>query len=231
MPALLDRNTLLGGLGTQYQTVNDQASANSLNAQGYQVASYTPIGNDGQGQWLMSRTGPSQGNALSALLDQYIGSYNEGKAANETRYADILKGYQDRETDANALLAGMGDRAKRDTNQRYDQAGSSAAQMAVGRGLTNSSVAANMLRGIEMDRNRALMDIDEGLRRQALDYRTSLSGDRLQFMASRNDQYPTLDNIGQLVMALTGGNNQITQPGAPATTATGGLNFGRLGSG
>lgn len=230
--AQLDVNSLLGAPSDQFQTVNDQASANSLNAQGWALHSYTPIGTDGQGQWVMKRQGINSGDVVKNLLGQYVNSYNEGKAANESRYADILKGFTQREADANSLLAGMGDTAKLNLNRQYDQAGSSAAQSAIGRGLTNSSAALNMQRGIEADRARSLMAIDEGLRKQALDYRTSLSGDRLNFMAQRNDQYPGLDQIGQLAQYLS---SPTLTPGASggttATASTAGGTVGRLGSG
>jgi hypothetical protein len=232
--AQLDVNSLLGAPSDQFQTVNDQASANSLNAQGWQLApgGYTQIGTEGQGQWLMKRKGINQGDVVKNLLSQYVNSYNEGKAANESRYADILKGFSQREADANSLLAGMGDTAKLNLNRQYDQAGSSAAQSAIGRGLTNSSAALNMQRGIEADRARSLMAIDEGLRKQALDYRTSLSGDRLNFMAQRNDQYPGLDQIGQLAQYLSGNNTSPTaSPGTSATAGTGTGTFSRTGSG
>jgi hypothetical protein len=230
--APLSVNSLLGAPSDQFQTVNDQASANSLNAQGWALHSYTPVGTEGQGQWVMKRQGINSGAVVNNLLNQYVNSYNEGKAANESRYADILKGYQQREADANTLLAGMGDTAKLQLNQRYDQAGSSAAQSAIGRGLTNSSAAINMQRGLELQRNQSLMAIDEGLRKQALDYRTSLAGDRLAFMGARNDQYPGLDQIGQLAQYLSNPSLTPAAPGVTTATAnTTGGTVGRLGSG
>lgn len=145
---MLTMQNVLGSVGPQYTTVNDQGSANALNAQGYQVASYTPSGTEGGGTWLMQRMGPNAGDITKTLLGQYIDAYNFGPQQ----------------------IAGLGATAAQDINEAAARQSASMQQSAMSRGLTNNSAIASLARGVEADRVRSQIALTDSLRRQALDY-------------------------------------------------------------
>jgi len=173
----LDINSLLGpgSIGANYKTVNSQAEANALNAQGYQLA---PGGvtekADGSGTWTLYQMGPSATKITRGLLGNYVDAYNN----------------------ADSEFAALGMSASRDINEGAQKTSASLTQSAMSRGLSNNSAIMSLQRGVEVDRARSQVALNDSLRRQALDYKNSY-----------------LDKIGDLSLALTQLNQNTEQPG------------------
>lgn len=135
---------------------------------------------------------------LQALLSQYQQSYNQARQANESRYSQILQGYDDRYSRGMANLEGLGQTEALDINRRYTQMGASEQQGLVGRGLGNTTVANSVARGVESDRTRQLGALNERVRAQRLGLDAGLSQDKLAFMERRTDAYPDANLLAQL---------------------------------
>ncbi len=147
---------------------------------------------------------------LQQLYNEFGQAYNEGRAANESRYAQILEGYGDRHQAASDKLQGLGDAARNDLNRRYQNLATNVDQNLASRGLYNSTIAGTMQRGITDQQDRAMNQLNEGLRREQIGYDTALSGDTLAFMERRNDTYPDLNQMANLALQMgnTSGNRQ-----------------------
>lgn len=197
----------------QYQTVTNQGAANALNAQGARLISYTPGAREGEGTWLMGFPGQSQAGVQANLLNYAIGQYNEGKAAEQKQYADVM-----------STIDTLGGTQREILKRQYEAAQGQVAQGIAGRNLQNSSIAANMQRGVNQDYAFAQMALEDQLQRQRLDY-----------MASRNISYPSLDYLGALALqsaqmspaSPTSASSPQATPNATAVTKS----FSRLGSG
>lgn len=118
------------------------------------------------------------------LTEAYQSSYDEAKAANEQRYQDILKGYEQ-----------QGQQAVADVNSAYDAAESRGAQDLVSSGLAGTTVLPSMRAGIAKQKTAAVGRLKE-----------SLLADRLGFMERRTDQYPDYSQLLQLAMLQGRGN-------------------------
>lgn len=211
---MLTAQNLLGSVGPQYKTVNDQGSANALNAQGYQVASYTPSGTEGGGTWLMQRMGLNSGDITGKLIGGYLDQYNQAPqpVVFDAKMFDPAEIYK------------TGESTSRDINDAAARQAAKLQQSAVSRGLTNNSAIVSLARGVEADRIRSQVALSDSLRRQALDYQ--LKGLDYQFMAqdqnlrTANYRATLMDKIGDLALGLS----QLSYTGQPAATPTASAN-------
>lgn len=76
-----------GKSGVQSKTVTSQAEANALNAQGWQLAAYDPIGGDGRGSWTVQRTGPTEQGITQAAIQAMMQGNGPQQAAINRAYA------------------------------------------------------------------------------------------------------------------------------------------------
>lgn len=182
------------------KTVTSQAEANALNARGAQQVSYVPSA-DGKtdGTYLMRVAGKDP-----AILQQQLGQlmlqeHDAGVAAQQKQYSDVMTG-----------LDNYGGFQSDQLNRQYQQLGAKTDQNLQSRGLTNSTVAANAQRGVMQDLAFAQNNLQSSLQKMRLDY-----------MASRNIQYPSLDQIGALALQAVqnpvGGNVPSTGYVAPGS--------------
>ena len=155
------------------------------------------------------------------LLAQYQKSYDEARAANESRYQDILKGYQTRYDRALTGLAGLGQQEKSDTRQVYADVLAKEKQGLVSSGLYNSTNRPAVALGVAKEEQNAINRIDDRLNTQRIGYETGLSGDLLRFQEARNDTYPDYGQLAQLAQALgtSGYGNAVYTPPTPVTAA------------
>jgi len=137
---------------------------------------------------------------------------DEAKTANETRYADILKGYDktyadvtqgynDRYGQAMQMLQGMGDAERTDLRKTYAGLNASSMQSLVNSGMAGSTVAPSVRAHNTRRLNTAMGQLNDRLRSQQVGYHTSMTGQRLAaqtglqtqkygVMERRNDTYP-----------------------------------------
>ncbi len=197
---------------------NAEANFNQWrNSQGRQgIPSYSEVTAGGQ-------FGGGGGN----LANAFQSAQDEARAANESRYNDILTGEQARYERNMNRLAGMGAQEKADINERYDNEGSRINQDLVSRGLRNSTVAENMAMGNNRERTADLGRADERLRREQLTADAGLSADVLSFMERRTDSYPDVGLLAQLAQGLgtAGGGAAAAGLSAPTFADAGSLGF------
>jgi len=138
---------------------------------------------------------------VQSLIAEMKKRQEEARLANETRYQDILKGYENR----TAAMSGRGDIDRKRINRQYDSAAGAGQQMLAARGLYNSTIAPSIQQGYDRDRNEALGALDERLQGE----QSNLEGDRLGFMERRADAYPDnanyMDLLDKLGQGLYGG--------------------------
>ncbi len=117
------------------------------------------------------------------------GAYGGQLATAQNSYADILKGYQDRQTALSANLESYGQNQLTDANRYYDQQSAQATQSARSRGLSNSTISDSLQAGVNAQRDYALRGINSSLSDQRLQLGAQLSGDTLNaYMASTGAQ-------------------------------------------
>jgi hypothetical protein len=137
-----------------------------------------------------------------SLYRDYTSAFEEARRANEQRYQDILTGHQKRESEAMATLEGMGETERGDIRGAYRSRESQMMQNLAARGMAGTTIAPTMRMGLQREQTRELGALDERLRGQRLGYQTGLSGERLGFMERREDEYPDIRNITELMGAL-----------------------------
>jgi hypothetical protein len=156
-----------------------------------------------------------QSNPLDDLLSQARAAQLEGKKANEERYADILKGYQDREKAGLDLLRGAGTQEEKDIRTQYGSLANSTMQNLAARGMLGTTIAPTMEAGIKRQETDAIARLRERLNQQLYGATTGLSGDILGFKERRTDTYPSLSEISNLAMQYgqgTGGGGSYVMP-------------------
>lgn len=131
--------------------------------------------------------------AVDALKADYEAKYNEAKTANESRYADILSGYDERYNTAAKTLEGMGDAEKKVLASNFNRVRASASQGLINSGLYSSTIVPSVMTSIGKQESESLGSLNENLRQQRLSIQAALSGDKLKFMENREDTYPSLE--------------------------------------
>ena len=150
------------------------------------------------------------------IINDLQRAQSEAKAANESRYQDILSGYDQRKGDVLGLVEGMGDTAKAGLYDRYRSAEATGQQDMVSRGLTGTTVKPAMERGYRRDYEQGLGSINESLRSQQANLTGNLDMDRLQFMERRTDAYPDTGLYSQILSQL--GQANATSPSSAYRT-------------
>jgi hypothetical protein len=129
--------------------------------------------------------------AAENLKSEYQSALDAAKTANESRYQDILGGYETRYSEALAGLEGQGVQAGKDIGTTFDRVRAKNAQALVQSGLYSTTVApaANIQAGVQETDARARLS--ERLSREKLGYQTGLSKEKLDFMERRTDTGPS----------------------------------------
>lgn len=161
------------------------------------AAQYADIG--GQlAQWGQGENA-ARGTAILAGMDQRI--------ANNRSAADASQGYAD----------AYGDSQRRDLNDFYKQNLARARQATLRRGLGNTTIQNNLDRGVNADYARSNMQLEDSLLQNRLgilsqnrQLENQLTGDRLSFLASIENPYPTYADVSNYglqagVLQETGG--------------------------
>ena len=147
-------------------------------------------------------TSTSQAATLEELLAQFQTAYDEGTAANEQRYSDLLsgytgianqslgstepysygalmQGYSDRTSDLSSLLDQYGQAGKTDISNVYDQQAASAAQDLTSRGLGNTTIQTSVDQGLASAEAQDLARYNEDLSAQKVGLMSGWTGDAL----------------------------------------------------
>lgn len=146
--------------------------------------------------------GGAGGGGVGNIANQFQAQIDKANQANESRYRDILGGYQSRYERGLGMLAGLGQQEGRDINELYDNQASQQRQDLVGRGLGNSTVLDTMRMGNERERNADLGRLNDRVRQQAMSTDAGLSGDTMQFMERKQENGPNLQMLAMLAQGM-----------------------------
>lgn len=174
------------------------------------------------------------------LAGDYQKAFDEAKAANESRYQEVLSGYKTRESGAAELMTGLGDQERSNLLRQYGELGASTRQGLRARGLEGTTIPMAAELGLAREQSQAVGSLEERLRREKLGYTTGLSGDTLGFMERREDEYPDYAQLERLAYAKgntkgygVGGSAGMAagwfEPGTPGTFSYTGAGGGVIG--
>jgi len=147
-----------------------------------------------------------------SVMDQYQAAVNKANQANETRYQDILRGYDDLAARTRADLAAAGQSTMADINRTYSGTSSNMYQQLVNRGLANSSIPATMQMGIDRSRAESVARANELAANSRVNADMSITQGKLGVMERRTDAGPDPNQIMELYRRL-GASGQFA-PGA-----------------
>lgn len=198
--------------------------------------------------------GGANGGAIQSAIAAALQGQNKANAANEQRYQQGLTTLQQGHTQASGLLqsasdqiANNGQAAANRINLQEQQGLGSAAQSAVSRGLTNTTISDALNRGVSRDANDARLANQEAINTQQSQIKAQQANEQLQgngsiasFIAARNDTSPDLGLLSSLVQGAASNpagaqrSGSITRnavPGLGASASSNGLPSAFGGSG
>lgn len=187
----------------------------------------SPFGGSGFGNRLVggnivstsTKRGPQMADnskTIEQLISEFTKQSDAARASGEQRFQDLLNSFagineqvQGTLANATAQAEKFGQTARQDLAAQTAQARAQASQNAVSRGLGNSTVAANLQRGISQDQLRALTGINEqvaqqkaGLLGQQATGQFNLGKLGIDTQLSRIDQGPDTSVFLNLIQAL-----------------------------
>ncbi len=144
------------------------------------------------------------------LTEEYQTAYNAAKTANESRYQNILTGYQTRSDDAQTTLGqtrtavtgqlasnraevlgglkGLGEAELAGIGRQYTRERASTSQGLISSGLHSTTVAPAVLGGVARREGYAVGEANERLRREKLGYISQLGAQELQSLKELSPQ-------------------------------------------
>jgi hypothetical protein len=136
------------------------------------------------------------------LAGQYQQAIDKANAANESRYQQILGGYDDLSKRVTGELANAGNMERKDINRQYNSMGSDVYQRLVNRGFGNSSLLATMRMGTERERSDALARSYERAAQLRANADMQLSQAKMGVMERRTDMGPDPQQLIALSQGL-----------------------------
>jgi len=134
----------------------------------------------------------------SSPISDYQSAYDEAKAANESRYQDILNQYQASYTRNMANLDQYGAQQSTDINNRYAEVAAQGTQDLTSRGLGNTTVTGTMATGVANQASAEQRRLASDIAQQKYTADTALTNTKLGFMERKTDAYPDLNTYLQL---------------------------------
>ena len=153
---------------------------------------------------------------VDELVERFQTQYDEAKASNEARYADILSQYQTMYDTTMGRLEGLGTTQIADATRRWDAAGTKVGQDMVSRGLSGTTILPTMALGVERDKSADIARITDELEQKKIGIGTGLKSAQLGFMERREDPYPNMSDVFTLAQSAgtTQGGQGDEQSGA-----------------
>lgn len=141
--------------------------------------------------------------AISMLTAKdYQSAYDEAKAANESRYGEMMGGYQERYDRGMGMLSDYGQQMGADIDEGFFNQAQATKQDLSRRGLSNTTIAGGAAIQNERERSKEQRRLGEDLTRLRTTQDAQLSGDLLAAMERRTDEYPDFNQMMALSQAL-----------------------------
>jgi len=160
------------------------------------------------------------------LGDEYQRALDKANAANESRYRDILSGYDALRGRVMGDLEGVGVTESQDIDRTYRNLGSDVYQRLVNRGFGNSTIPATQRMGVERERTSAQGRLAAQLARERIQADMGVSEGKMGVMERRTDEGPDVNQMIALSQAMGQGGYGQGQfaggyPGIPIGIAPG----------
>ncbi|MDD4984086.1 MAG: hypothetical protein PHH82_04600 [Candidatus ainarchaeum sp.] len=160
--------------------------AATLKTWGYTGGRYTPKNFQGVPYIAPKATSSSSG----SLLDGYKKAQDEAKKANEERYAEILKGYEDMYSKSLSVLDNYGTQAIADIAEKYKSVEGAGMQDLASSGLYNSTIRPSVRSSVAKEQLGAQTRLGEEIALQKAQLGAQLQQAKLGFQERREDTYP-----------------------------------------
>lgn len=133
------------------------------------------------------------------LMDEQKKAFEEAKAANESRYQDILGGYNKSKEDAIGTIQAMGAQERADIEQNAKNRYAQVQQDTTSRGLTGTTILPTLQAGVNRDSLAEQGRLADRMRSLQVNTQMSTDRDRLGFMERREDVYPDMSSYMNLM--------------------------------
>lgn len=140
------------------------------------------------------------------------GAWGAARQANESRYRDILGGYQQRYNSAVGDLDKLAGSSREDLNRNYDNLLESNLTDLSSRGLANTTVRQSMRTSNTRERGQASNRLEAMLAQQRLGIAGQFSKQMLDFMERRNDGFPDPAAIARMGQQYGGRQQPVYRP-------------------
>jgi hypothetical protein len=158
------------------------------------------------------------------LAGKYQKAIDEANAKNESRYNQILTGYDDLQKRVSGDLANVGQMERKDITRQYNSMGSDIYQRLVNRGFGNSSLHGTMRMGVERERTDAMSRSAERAAQMRVQADMNISQGKMGVMERRTDIGPDPQQLLALSQGLgRSGYGQRPMYGQPIGMAPGQL--------
>lgn len=155
---------------------------------------------------------------LTDLANQYQSSYDTAKASNESRYNQMMTGYNDLYAQQMATVDQMGGQQRTDIQDEFRNAASAGQQKLVSSGLSNTTIGAGVGSAYEKQKQYSLNNLENYLAQQKLGYQSQTLTNQLGAMERRTDEYPDMSLLA--AMAQNIGTDSTIPDTTPASTIT-----------
>lgn len=162
-----------------------QANIEQLNRDVAQRSNFAPALGGHYGRYARGMTG------VEAMMDDVGGRYAQRtqQGRQDVNAMDSIRGEYDQRFNRNmGYVSELGEQDTKDINSRYDAQISKATADLAARGLSNSTVLANVAQNINKEREAELARLKDRLLRHKLDTDSQLSGDSLRFSEGQGDR-------------------------------------------
>ena len=159
-----------------------------------------PIG----GQPVPPAPGAEQPNGpmgIPAWADDYQKAYDEAKAANEARYGEGLGMLQDLYGRSMDRTSQLGEAQRAEAEDMARRRGAVAGGNLVSRGMGNTTLVNTAQQGVNRERDRRMLEIDDAVNRQQLQTDIGLTQGITGWMGDRTDTYPDMGQFAALAGA------------------------------
>lgn len=167
--------TQLNNYSQDYQNKFSDAASRNIANQGTVLQDTTDNANE-----LASRAAPVLKGEKQSITDY------------QNQMNPIMQGYQNRYNTVMGNIQGYGQSQLGQINRSFDQQASSALSGADSRGFGNSTVASDLQRGVNYDRQNSLAQANQNINSTLAQYGSNLSGDALTAGVNNANQQATL---------------------------------------
>lgn len=157
-----------------------------------------------------------------ALQEQAEQQRRYAKYQNELRYSQGLLLKEQAMGNIMSQIVGLGNQERRDIEAEFERKTAEELQGAMGRGMASSTVLGTIARGMESEEAEAKGRLEERLRREQAQTQALLVGDITSWIEGRVDEYPSTEQMSNIMFGYGAGGAGQEQAKAKDTSGMAG---------